>query len=108
MIPVLPGAVPEIPVSDITAATTYYRDNLSFSVDWVEAEIALAPLYASYTAVECHAAYARANTHADTARLDLHPYAVPNGTGRHVCGEVRAPDVESAAAISALRQRKEE
>jgi predicted lactoylglutathione lyase len=42
MIPELPGAVPEIPVSDITAATTYYRDNLSFSVDWVEADIALA------------------------------------------------------------------
>ena len=42
MIPELPGAVPEIPVSDITAATAYYRDNLSFSVDWVEADIALA------------------------------------------------------------------
>jgi predicted lactoylglutathione lyase len=42
MIPELPGAVPEIPVSDITAATMYYRDNLSFSVDWVETDIALA------------------------------------------------------------------
>ena len=42
MIPELPGAVPEIPVSDITAATTYYRDNLSFSLDWVAADIALA------------------------------------------------------------------
>lgn len=42
MIPELPGAVPEIPVSDISAAATYYRDRLSFSVDWVEAEIALA------------------------------------------------------------------
>jgi catechol 2,3-dioxygenase-like lactoylglutathione lyase family enzyme len=42
MIPELPGAVPEIPVSDITAATTYYRDRLSFSLDWVEADIALA------------------------------------------------------------------
>ena len=41
-IPELPGAVPEIPVSDITAATTYYRDNLSFSLDWVDAERALA------------------------------------------------------------------
>jgi hypothetical protein len=29
MIPELPGAVHEIPVSDIIAATTYYRDNLS-------------------------------------------------------------------------------
>ena len=38
----LPGAVPEIPVSDITAATIYYRDNLGFGVDWVEADIALA------------------------------------------------------------------
>ena len=42
MIPELPGAVPEIPVSDVVAATEYYRDNLSFSVDWLEADIALA------------------------------------------------------------------
>ena len=42
MIPELPGAVPEIPVSDVSAATTYYRDNLSFSLDWVAADIALA------------------------------------------------------------------
>ncbi len=42
MIPELPGAVPEIPVSDITAATAYYRDKLSFSIDWVAADIALA------------------------------------------------------------------
>lgn len=40
--PELPGAVPEIPVSDITAATTYYRDNLSFTLDWLAADIALA------------------------------------------------------------------
>jgi catechol 2,3-dioxygenase-like lactoylglutathione lyase family enzyme len=42
MIPELPGAVPEIPVSDIDAAATYYRDHLSFSIDWVAADIALA------------------------------------------------------------------
>jgi hypothetical protein len=42
MIPELPGAVPEIPISDITAATAYYRDHLSFSLDWVAADIALA------------------------------------------------------------------
>jgi catechol 2,3-dioxygenase-like lactoylglutathione lyase family enzyme len=42
MIPELPGAVPEIPVSDITAATTYYRDNLGFTLDWVAADIGLA------------------------------------------------------------------
>jgi uncharacterized glyoxalase superfamily protein PhnB len=42
MIPELPGAVPEIPVSDIIAATMYYRDNLGFGVDWIEADIALA------------------------------------------------------------------
>lgn len=42
MIPELPGAVPEIPVSDITEAATYYRDCLNFSVDWVEPDIALA------------------------------------------------------------------
>jgi catechol 2,3-dioxygenase-like lactoylglutathione lyase family enzyme len=38
----LPAAVPEIPVSDITAATTYYRDNLGFNLDWVAADIGLA------------------------------------------------------------------
>ena len=42
MIPEFPGAVPEIPVSDITTATMYYRDNLSFSLDWVETDIDLA------------------------------------------------------------------
>jgi catechol 2,3-dioxygenase-like lactoylglutathione lyase family enzyme len=34
--------VPEIPVSDVTAATAYYRDNLGFTVDWVAGDIALA------------------------------------------------------------------
>lgn len=33
MIPELPGAVPEIPVSDVVAATAYYRDQLSFHID---------------------------------------------------------------------------
>lgn len=42
MIPALPGAVPEIPVSDVAAATEYYRDKLGFHLDWFEAEIALA------------------------------------------------------------------
>jgi len=42
MIPELPGAVPEIPVSDVAAASTYYRDNLSFSLDWIAADIDLA------------------------------------------------------------------
>jgi catechol 2,3-dioxygenase-like lactoylglutathione lyase family enzyme len=42
MIPDLPPAVPEIPVSDITAAATYYRDKLNFTVDWVAADIDLA------------------------------------------------------------------
>ena len=42
MLPDLPGAVPEIPVSDLTAATTYYRDTLGFAVDWIESDIDLA------------------------------------------------------------------
>ena len=42
MLPELPGAVPEIPVSDVIAATAYYRDRLGFTVDWVEPDIALA------------------------------------------------------------------
>jgi len=42
VVPALPGAVPEIPVSDIVAAATYYRDRLGFEVDWLAADIALA------------------------------------------------------------------
>ena len=42
MIPELPGAVPEIPVSDVAAAAAYYRDRLGFSLDWLETDIALA------------------------------------------------------------------
>jgi catechol 2,3-dioxygenase-like lactoylglutathione lyase family enzyme len=38
----LPGAVPEIPVSDLEAAAEYYRDRLGFDVDWLAADIALA------------------------------------------------------------------
>jgi catechol 2,3-dioxygenase-like lactoylglutathione lyase family enzyme len=42
MIPELPGAVPEVPVSDVVAATEYYRDRLSFTVDWIDPDLALA------------------------------------------------------------------
>jgi uncharacterized glyoxalase superfamily protein PhnB len=42
MIPELPPAVPEIPVSDVAAAAEYYRDKLKFSIDWLAADIALA------------------------------------------------------------------
>ncbi len=42
MLPELPGAVPEIPVSNVLAAAEYYRDKLSFSVDWIAGDIALA------------------------------------------------------------------
>lgn len=34
MTPRLPGPVPEIPVSDMTAATSYYQRQLGFAVDW--------------------------------------------------------------------------
>lgn len=42
MIPLLPGAVPEIPVSDVAAAAAYYRDTLGFTIDWLAADVALA------------------------------------------------------------------
>jgi hypothetical protein len=29
-----PGAVPEIPVSDIDKATAYYESNLGFNIAW--------------------------------------------------------------------------
>jgi predicted lactoylglutathione lyase len=29
-----PGAVPEIPVSDVDAAAAYYKNQLGFSIDW--------------------------------------------------------------------------
>jgi len=37
-----PGAVPEIPVSDINKAVSYYCTNLGFGLDWVDEEIGLA------------------------------------------------------------------
>jgi hypothetical protein len=42
MVPELPSAVPEIPVADVVAAAEYYRDRLTFSVDWLDPDIALA------------------------------------------------------------------
>jgi catechol 2,3-dioxygenase-like lactoylglutathione lyase family enzyme len=38
----LPGAVPEVPVSDLKAAVDYYRDKLGFDLDWTEEGIGLA------------------------------------------------------------------
>jgi predicted lactoylglutathione lyase len=29
-----PGAVPEIPVSDVDTAAAYYKNQLGFSIDW--------------------------------------------------------------------------
>src|SRR5687767_8663134 len=37
-----PGAVPEIPVSDVGAALAYYERNLGFTVDWRGEDIGLA------------------------------------------------------------------
>jgi len=37
-----PGAVPEIPVRDLTAAEAYYQNNLGFSLDWGGEELGLA------------------------------------------------------------------
>lgn len=37
-----PGAVPEIPVTDINRAMTYYENNLGFSIDWGPGELGLA------------------------------------------------------------------
>ena len=42
MRPDFPGAVPEIPVTEIAAATAYYRDRLGFGVDWGDDELGLA------------------------------------------------------------------
>jgi len=37
-----PGAVPEIPVSDLGSALAYYKNNFGFTVDWSEEELGLA------------------------------------------------------------------
>jgi len=42
VIPEMPAAVPEIPVSEVIVASEYSRDMLGFHVDWIETEIALA------------------------------------------------------------------
>jgi hypothetical protein len=67
-------------------------------------KLAIAPLYARYSADECHAAYRRAQNRADTGRVDLHPYSASGAAGRHICGEVRGQTVGVPADISALPQ----
>ena len=37
-----PGAVPEIPVTDINKAEAYYQSNLGFTLDWGDEELGLA------------------------------------------------------------------
>jgi hypothetical protein len=37
-----PGAVPEIPVSDLGSATSYYENQLGFTLDWSSGELGLA------------------------------------------------------------------
>jgi uncharacterized glyoxalase superfamily protein PhnB len=37
-----PGAVPEIPVTDLARAAAYYRDSLGFTLDWSSEELGLA------------------------------------------------------------------
>ena len=37
-----PGAVPEIPVTDIATAAAYYQNNLGFELDWGGDELGLA------------------------------------------------------------------
>jgi ribosomal-protein-alanine N-acetyltransferase len=34
LVPAFPGAVPEVPVSNISTAATYYQNQLGFSLDW--------------------------------------------------------------------------
>jgi predicted lactoylglutathione lyase len=38
----LPGAVPEIPVTDMKAAAAYYQNKLGFTIDWGGEELGLA------------------------------------------------------------------
>lgn len=42
MAPTFPGAVPEIPVNDLTEAVTYYERNLGFTLDWRGDDVGLA------------------------------------------------------------------
>jgi uncharacterized glyoxalase superfamily protein PhnB len=42
MISSFPGAVPEIPVSDITKAAAYYQNALGFTLDWGGEQLGLA------------------------------------------------------------------
>src|SRR5262245_28035588 len=37
-----PSPVPEIPVRDLKTATTYYQNNLGFTLDWSDEELGLA------------------------------------------------------------------
>ena len=42
MKPELPGAVPEIPVSDLDQSADYYRTKLGFQLDWGGGDFGLA------------------------------------------------------------------
>ena len=42
MTPTLPGAVPEIPVRDLSEAVAYYERNLGFTLDWSGEDVGLA------------------------------------------------------------------
>ena len=42
MTPTFPGAVPEIPVNDLTEAVAYYQRNLGFTLDWSGEDVGLA------------------------------------------------------------------
>ncbi|MBX9825824.1 MAG: VOC family protein [Xanthobacteraceae bacterium] len=39
-----PPSCPEVPVASLSAALTYYRDRLGFTVDWADGQIGLAGL----------------------------------------------------------------
>jgi hypothetical protein len=40
--PTFPGAVPEIPVDDVSEAVGYYERNLGFTIDWIGKDVGLA------------------------------------------------------------------
>ena len=72
-------------------------------VGLVAMKLALAPVYDRYDAAECRAAYAHARSLADSLRVDLHPYASPDGGRNPRCGEIRVTPASESQILS-LRQ----
>ncbi len=94
-----PSPVPEIPVSDLSAALAYYRDCLGFAVDWADEELGLAGLSQGGARLFVAAAHYRA--HQASAGPQVTWY---NMAGRAEVDDLHARWQAAGAKVDALRR----